>query len=140
MNKNYVYALSIWGLSFLLVLVLMLVFQKGLTPTFWITLAFVCIAFVSTLSCQNMAWNGKKTMESQFMKLPSIAISGIYMAAQIPLGLVFSLGATSISSKSALLVNAAVLIIAWIGIISGISGNDYIQKVNSRQKNHHTEL
>ena len=79
-------------------------------------------------------------MESQFLKLPSIVISGIYLAVQIPLGIIFALGSASISGKTAILVNTIVLIAAWIGMITRISGNDYIHKVNSRQKNHHTEL
>lgn len=42
--------------------------------------------------------------------------------------------------KVAIIVNATVLIIAWIAILSSLAGSDHIQKVNSRQKDHHTEL
>jgi len=74
------------------------------------------------------------------LKLPSLTASLSYLGIQIPLAIIFSLGTTVISYRIATIVHAVVLVVAWIMMIGGLAGNQHIEKVNSRQKNHHKEL
>lgn len=121
-------------------MILMFCLTTGMTPTFWLTFGFVCVAFVSSLIFQIISWKNSETLDKQVLHLSGITISSIYALIQIPIGVVSSLGATAISTKPTILVNAVLLIIAWILILSSLVGNDHIEKVNSRQKNHHIEL
>jgi hypothetical protein len=114
--------------------------ETGLTPTFWIAFAFVCVSFVSSLIFQSLIWKSAKTLDEQFIHFPPITITYIYMIVQIPVGIVFALGSGAIPYKIAIIVNAVLLVVAWVTILAGLAGNDHITKVNGRQKDHHTEL
>lgn len=138
MNKKI--ALVVWGLMLLLSMVFLFTLNQGITLSLWITFAFVLIAFCSTLLFQCILVRGTKSSDDKFLQFPSALISGIYVAVQVPLCIVFSLCSDIASWKAALLVHAIILILAWILTLSGLAGNDHIKKVNSRQKNHHTEL
>ncbi len=133
-------ALAVWVLMLLLSMVLLFTLNQGMTAAFWITFVFVVAAFCSTLLFQCLVGKKAKTPDDRFLQFPSALISGVYVAAQIPLCIVFSLCSDIVSWKVALLVHAIILILAWILSLGGLAGNDYIRKVNSRQKNHHTEL
>lgn len=140
MSKDKKLGIFIWLLSFMLAMVLMFCLERGETATFWVAFGFVCFAFVSTLLFHFVLWKEATTTDKLFIRLSPIAVSSIYMIAQIPIGVIFSLGSASIPYKATLLVNAVVCIISWIFILSSLVGNDHIEKVNSRQKDHHTEL
>lgn len=140
MSKNKKIGIVVWALGLVLSLVILFCIENGQTPTFWITLAFVCVAFISALAFQLMEWNKKNAIDEQFLKLPAITVSLIYIIVQIPICIIFALGSGAIPSKVAILVNAVVLVIAWIVALSGLAGNDHIQKINRRQKEHHKEL
>ena len=132
--------LAIWALSLVLSNVLLFTIASTLTITLWITFAFIVIAYITVLFLWLHMAKGDKTAEEQFLKLPSLTISLGYLGIQIPLAIVFALGTTAISYRIAILIHAVVLILAWIMIIGGMAGNHHIEKVNSRQKNHHKEL
>ena len=140
MSRNKKIGLAIWALSLILVLVLMFCLETGMTPTFWVTFGFVCVAFVSSLVFQIITWKNSETLDKQVLHLSGITISSVYALIQIPVGVVFSIGATAISTKPTILVNAVLLIVAWVLILSSLVGNDHIEKVNSRRKDHHIEL
>lgn len=140
MSKDKKLGLIIWLLAFALALIFMFCIVNDETPTFWITFGFVCFAFISTLFFHLVIWKNSTTTDKLFIRMSPIIVSSVYMIAQIPVGIVFSLGSATIPHKAALLVNAVICIIAWIVILSGLVGNDHIEKVNSRQKDHHTEL
>lgn len=140
MSKNKKIGIVVWILGLMLSMVLLFCLENGLTATFWITFAFVCAAFVSTMIFQLQIWKKADIPDEQFLHLPAIAVSYIYIIAQIPICIIFALGSGAIPYKVAILVNAVLLIIAWILALSALAGNDHIQNVNGRQKDHHTEL
>lgn len=131
-------ALAVWVLALLLFMVLLFTLNQGMTVSFWITFTFILIAFCSTLFFQCGLVRGTQSPDDRFLQFPSALISGVYVAAQIPLCIVLSLCSDIVSWKVTLLVHAIILILAWILTLGGLAGNDYIRKVNSRQKNHHT--
>ena len=140
MSKNKTIGIAVWGLGLIMALLLLFCLERGQTATFWITFAFVCVAFVSSLAFQLIAWNKNNAIDEQFMKLPAITVSFIYIIVQIPICVIFAIGSGEIPSKVAILTNTVLLVVAWTTVLSGLAGNDHIQKVNSRQKDHHTEL
>lgn len=133
-------ALAIWSLALLLSIVILFTLNRGMTATFWITFAFVLVAFFSTLFFQCVLSKGTKTPDEGFLLLPSALISGTYVTIQIPLCVVFALCSGVIPWKAALLIHAIILILALVLMLSGLAGNNHIRNVNSRQKTHHTEL
>lgn len=140
MNKNKLIGIAIWALGFALSMVFMFCLEQGLTPTFWVTFGFVIVAFLSTLIFQLSVWKSDNSLNEQFIHIPPMVLSSIYVLVQILLGIVFSLGSSFISVKIAILFNAIIFIVAWGVNILSLAGNDHIRKVNSRQKDHHIEL
>lgn len=132
--------LAVWTLGLVLANVLLFTLSQSMTATVWITLAFVWLAFLSTLAFQLLAATKSKMPDDAFLHIPALAISVVYVVLQIPVCLIFALGATTIPAKAAFLTQAILLIVAWAAILLSLGGNDHIKKVNSRQKNHHTEL
>lgn len=140
MSNNRKIGIIAWVLGLALCNVLLFCLERGMTSTFWIAFAFVWIAFVSALIFQVMTWKKSDAPDEQFLHIPAIAISFGYMVIQIPTSIIFSLGSSAIPYKAAIIVNFLLLVVAWLLVLGGLGGNNYIRKVNSRQKNHHTEL
>lgn len=133
-------AVAVWLLGLALANLLLFVLERGITPTFWITLAFVWVAFLSALVFQIYLAKQSQTPDDGFLHIPAFMMSLIYAVAQIPISITFALGSAVIPAKAALLVQGILLIAAWAAALLSLGGNDHIQKVNSRQKDHHTEL
>lgn len=140
MRKNRKIGLIAWLLGLALANVLLFSLNQGLTPTFWITFVFVWIAFISVIVVQTMVWKKATSPNEQFLRMPAITISFIYLVAQIPVSIVFALGSTAIPHGVTVIVNFILLVVAWLLVLGGLVGNDHIRKVNGRQKNHHIEL
>lgn len=138
--SNRKLGIIIWGLCFALAMVLMFCLERGLTTTFWVTSGFVCAAFLSALVFQILAWKTVNTLDKQVLHLPGILLSNIYALIQLPICILFSLGSNSIPFKASIIINAIILIVAWILILASLVGNDRIERINSRQKDHHVEL
>ena len=138
--SNKKLGIMIWGLCFALAMVLMFCLERGLTTTFWVTLGFVCAAFLSALIFQIIAWKTANTLDKQVLHFPGILLSNIYALIQLPICIIFSLGSNSIPFKASIIINAIILIVAWVLILASLVGNDHIERVNSRQKDHHVEL
>lgn len=132
--------LAVWALGLALANVLLFTLSQSMTSATWITLAFVWLAFLSTLVFQFLTATKSKTPDDAFLHIPALAVSIVYEVLQIPVCLIFALGATTIPAKVAFLTQAILLIIAWAAILLALGGNDHIKKVNSRQKDHHREL
>ena len=138
--SNKKLGIMIWGLCFALAMVLMFCLERGLTTTFWVTLGFVCVAFLSAFVFQILAWKTANTLDKQVLHFPGILLSNIYALIQLPICIIFSLGSNSISFKASIIINAIILIVAWVLILASLVGNDHIERVNRRQKDHHVEL
>lgn len=132
--------LAMWAFGLLLSNVLLFTIANTLTATFWISFAFIVIAYVAVLFLWLHTVRSAKSADEQFLKFPSLTASSGYLGIQIPLAIVFALGTTTISYRIAILVHAVILVLAWLVMIGGTAGNHHIEKVNSRQKNHHKEL
>lgn len=131
---------AMWALGLLLSNVLLFTLANTLNVTFWLSFAFVLLAYVAVLILWLHMTKDAKETDAQFLNLPTLTVSLAYLGCQIPLAIVFSLGASSIAPRIAFLIHAIILIVSWVLMIGGMAGNHHIEKVNSRQKNHHKEL
>lgn len=138
--SNKKLGIIIWGLCLVLAMILLFCLERGLTTTFWVTFGFVCAAFLSALVFQILTWKSTNTLDKQVLHFSGILLSNIYVLIQLPICIVFSLGSNSIPFKASIIINAIIFIAAWVLILSSLVGNDHIERVNSRQKNHHVEL
>lgn len=133
-------AIAVWFLALALANILLFALAQSMTPTFWITLVFVWAAFLSSLIFQWRMLKVSKTPDDGFLYIPAFVISLIYELIQIPMAIIFGLGSAVISWKAALLIQGVLLVVAWASALLSLGGNDHIRKVNSRQKDHHTEI
>lgn len=140
MSNDRKMGLIVWGLCMLLCTVLIFSLEHGFTRTLIITIMFVCFAFISFFIFQSYIWKKGRTREGVFLKISSIIVSYFYLLVQIPICIIFSIGSNIISYKIAILVNMVLVVIVWGMILGGLVGNEHIEKVNNRQKNHHIEL
>ena len=129
-----------WLLGFVLSNILLFCLEKGFTPTFYVTIVFVWLAFVSALVFQIVTWKKCNDTDTRFMNIPAITISITYMIIQIPICIIFSLGSKVIPVKATVLVNSILFIMVWLIILGTLLGHNHIRKVNDRQKKHHAEL
>lgn len=133
-------AIAVWTLALALANILLFTLVRSTTPTFWITLAFVWVAFLSSLVFQWQVLKAAKTPDNGFLHMPALVISLIYELIQIPIAIIFALTAATIPWKVALLIQGVLLVVAWVAALLSLGGNDHIRKVNSRQKDHHAEI
>lgn len=133
-------AIAVWALALALANILLFTLVRSTTLTFWITLAFVWVAFLSSLVFQWQVLKASKAPDNGFLHMPALVISLIYELIQIPIAIIFALTAATIPWKVALLIQGTLLIVAWAAALLSLGGNDHIRKVNSRQKDHHAEI
>ena len=83
MDKKIV--IAVWSLALALANILLFALTQSMSPTFWITLAFVWAAFLSSLIFQWRAVKAYKTPDDGFLHIPALVISLIYELTQIPM-------------------------------------------------------
>ncbi|MCD7738593.1 MAG: hypothetical protein LUH58_06085 [Lachnospiraceae bacterium] len=125
----------VWLLYAALLQVILFCTTKALSPTFWITYIFIWVACLSVLFVKRMSIEQEK-----YLRISFIVLEVIYLLIQIPIGVVFSLGANVISYKTAILVNVLILVVFWILMAGSLYGSSHIQNVEGRQENHQTKL
>lgn len=78
--------------------------------------------------------------DQQILHIPGILLSDIYALIQVPVCVAFALGSNSIPFKTEIIINAIILIVAWVLILASLVGSDHVKTVNKRQRDHHIEL
>lgn len=129
---------AVWFLALALANLLLFALTRAMSPTFWITFAFVWTAFLSSLVFQLYLAKRSKAPDDSLLHIPALAVSLVYEATQIPVSVIFALGSAVIAEKVALLVQGVLLIVAWSAALLALCGNTHIKKVNRRQRDHIT--
>lgn len=132
--------IAVWALTLALANILLFVLAQSMTPTFWISLAFVWVAFLSSLFFQWRVLKTSKTPDDGFLHIPALVVSLIYELIQIPIVVIFALSSAVIPWKATLLIQGVLLIVAWATVLLSLGGNGHIKAVDDRQENHHKEL
>lgn len=130
----------IWFLGFALSVFLLMVIPNNYSPAIWVTLVFDSVAFISQLFLWLTLFKGKIDAQGTFYRTPAMMVSVIYMVIQFVICIVTGVVGTMLSFKVALIINFVVCILMWILILMLGLAKEHAQRIDSRQKNHHTEL
>lgn len=135
MKKNF--GIIIWVLLLALALFLALIIPDHYTSQIWTVIIFDVVAFVSQL----FIWFVKsKNAKETFYKYPAMTLSTTYLVLQFILSIVVAIVNAGIGFKLVLIINFVLLVIMLVLILSTLMAKDKIESLDSRQKNHHTEL
>lgn len=139
MSKKIIGAI-IWFLGFALSVFLLMIIPDSYSSSIWVTLVFDIIAFISQLILWLTLFKGKVDAQGTFYRTPAMTLSMIYIAVQFVICVIMGFAGKTISFKASLIVNFVVCIFIWILILMLGLARDHAQRIDSRQKNHYTEL
>ena len=138
MKNNKTLGIVIWAAALAVIHLIVFLIPKQYSASLWITYGFTVFAFISQFALWLYLWRFGLDAQGQFLHLPSFAVSIFFLIAQIIVCLISLF--VSMPVKVAVLVNA-LLLITVVSIISmALISKNAIHRLDSRQKNHHTEL
>lgn len=140
MRKSKKYGIAIWLIVFALSLVLLLIVPDRYTRSVYVTLIFDCVAFISQLILWLCQFREEITPEDSFPVSPAMTMSGVYLTAQFIVCAAAAIFAEDLAFKAALLLNIILMALMWVLILATLSTKNHTKRIDSRQKNHHTEL
>ena len=140
MGRSRKLAIVVWALAFALSIFLLFILPKHLSNSIYLTLLFDAIAFVSTLALWFALFKSNNIAKELFHVSPAITVSVVYLVIQFIICIVEGLLADSISFRMSLILNVVVMVVMWILILSTLMIRNHVQRVDSRQKDHHVEL
>lgn len=140
MGKSRIIKCVIWFLAFALSVFLLLVIPGGYSQSIWVTFVFDVIAFVSQLILWLIILNKSGGAKGVFNRYPTMVVSSLYLIAEFIICVVTAVMGLSIPFKTSLIINFIVMVIAWIILLMLILSKDHVERIDSRQKDHHVEL
>lgn len=140
MSKNKKLGLIAWFLTLILANACLFGLNEVPTATFWGTVAFVWLGFLSVLALQGLIWGQKKRSGESFLHIAPLVLTYGYMVLQIPMAIIFALGSEAFHLNMAVIIQAFLLIITWLLVIAALVGNNHIAKVNGRQEDFEREF
>ena len=138
MNPNKRLGIALWLIGLVVMHLLALLLPEELTAGRWATYGFALFAFFSQLLLWLWIWRAELPPGQQFLRLPLLTVSAVYLTGQVLLCLLFAL--LSASVKTAVLVNALFLCATWAMELFAAVGGHHVQETDSRQKDHHKAL
>lgn len=132
--------LILWGLVFALTLILIFFIPAQITSVTFVFLAFDCIGFIALLILWIKFLQGKQNAKDVFGHFPAVVVSCIYLLVLFVLSILCGLTPSLFSVKSSVLINIVIMAIAWISLVALLGTRGHIQRVDSRQRDHHIEL
>ena len=140
MGKSKIIKCVIWFLAFALSVFLLLVIPSSYSQSIWVTLVFDVIAFVSQLILWLTIFNRPVGAKGVFNRYPTMLVSSLYLIVEFIICIVMAVMGSSIPFKMSLIINFIVMVIAWIILLMMILSKDHVERIDSRQKDHHVEL
>lgn len=138
MRNNKFLGIALWVIGFLTAHLIIFIIPNSDTAKMWTAYGFTIFAFLSQLALWLWVWHKENSASEKFLYTPALTISVAYLLLQLLVDLIFAL--VLISVKIVIIVNVVLAIaIATLLVLSLIAKNP-IQRVDSRQKNHHREL
>lgn len=140
MSRNRKRGIVIWAIAFSLSVFLTLIIPAHYSSNIFTVLVFDVITYVSVLILWINLSKNAKTPDDTFYSSLVMTVSTAYLAIQLTLCIVVGLLADAISFKMTLILNVVLMAVVWFLILSTIKTKDHAQRVDSRQKDHHSEL
>ena len=140
MVKSRTTRIIVWLLCFALSVFLLFIIPNEFTQAMWVTLIFDVIAFVSQMILWMTVLGQVSESKGVFNRYPMMMVSIFYMMAELVMCIITPVIGTSLSMKTSLIINFVIMVIAWIIIVLLISSKNHVERLGSRQKDHHVEL
>ncbi len=140
MNKSKIISIIIWLLLFALSAFLLLIIPTVYTPAIWTTLIFDIIAFASQFIIWALLKGKSHGPKDGFYRYPGMTMAAVYLIIQFVICLITAFTANIMSLKLSLIINFVVMIIMWVLMLTTVLSKEHIERVDSRQKDHHVEL
>jgi len=138
MRSNKLLGTVLWGVGLLLAHLIIFIVPDDYGVTTWITYGFTIFAFLSQLALWLSIWHKKVSAPEQFLYMPTLLISVIYLLLQLVLDLAFVL--IDAPAKIAILVNALLVIVMVVMLVLSLVARNTIQKMDQRQEKRRIEL
>lgn len=138
MKNNKALGIVLWLIGLLAAHLILFVIPDGYTAGIWVTYGFTWFAFLLQLILWLWVWRKSLSTPEQFLHTPALTISVVYLLLQLVCDLILVL--VGASGMAAILVNALLAIVMGILLTLVLIAKNTIQRVDSRQKNHHREL
>lgn len=140
MIKNKKALIILWGIAFALTLFLVLIIPAQITGTAIVALVFDCVGFISQLILWLNLAREKQSAKDVFGNAPAAVVSCVYLAILFVLSILCSAFPNVFYIKTAVIVDVIIMAAAWLLLVSLLGGKSHIQRVDSRQRDHHIEL
>lgn len=140
MQNGKKYILITWILSLILCNIVLFGFADQVTENILYTSIFVEIAFISSLIFILYSMKHVDDFNHGILHVPLVILSLSYSIIQLPVCIACVLIQGIVSTKIIVLFNLILLIVIWLFAIISVIGNQHINEVNYRQKDHHIEL
>lgn len=138
MRHQKAFGSALWLIGLALAHLFLFLLPREVTASVWITYGFTLIAFFSQLALWIAVWKKGLTPEMQFLHTPLLLFSVCYLAGQLICCILFALLPATV--KIAILANALFLCAMWALQLAAVLACGHAEKVDRRQKNHHTKL
>lgn len=133
MKKNTPFAHIILGIVFVLMNVIAFAVPTDKTASFWITYTFSAVAFIIQPFVWKIAFGKGKELKSKFLGIPLIHVGLVYLVIQL-IAFVLFMAFPNIPSWIAVIVNALIIGVSLICLISTEVGTKEINKVEEKVK------
>ncbi len=129
-----------WGIAFALTLFLLLIIPAQITGVTIAALVFDCVGFLSQLVLWTRLERGAPGAKDVFGNAPAAVAACIYLAILLVFSILCGAFPDMFSVKSAVIFHVILLAAVWLLLAALLGAKGHIQRVDSRQRDHHSEL
>lgn len=140
LGKKGMLEFAIWGIAFAISVFLTLIVPSHYSAGIITSLVFDVIAYIAVLILWISLIRKTKFPTDILYGTPVMVVSVVYLVIQMALGIVSGLLVDVISFKFTLILNIVLMVVVWFLILSTIIAKNYIQHIDSRQKDYHVKL
>ena len=140
MIKSKTAFLILWGTAFALTLFLLLIIPAQIMGITVVALVFDCVGFISQLILWLKLARGEQSATDVFRNAPAAVVTCAYLAILLVLSILYGVFPNTFPVKTAVIVNVIIMAAAWLLLVVLLGTKGYIQRIDSRQRDHHIEL
>lgn len=140
MKNNKTLAFILWVLFLAIGMLFLCMIPKTMNATSIALIIFTLVIFLGQLILWLMLSKEGSTKEKTFLNLPVYMYSIYVMIIQLAVDILCSFFAERIPIKLVIFVEIIFLVVQCIIIVMSLITKNSIEKLDSRQKNHHIEL
>lgn len=129
-----------WGIAFALTLFLVLIIPAQITGITVVALVFDCVGFFSQLILWLKLSRGEERAKDVFRNAPAAVVTCVYLAILFVLSILYGVFPNTLTVKTAVIANVIIMAATWLLLVALLGAKGHIQRIDSRQRDHHIEL